>query len=192
MTDQHSNSEPSSIAGGDTGKRDLSISTAQANVYGLIFLLPVALLAVVYILVWRESPFGLGGFASFLGFVVAIALGIIVHELVHGLSWVYLGRKNWSAVEFGVQWKALAPYAHLKEPVEVRAYRGAVAMPGLVLGIVPSVIGIATGIGPIMFFGLIFTLAAAGDALILWLIRSVEPGKLVEDHPSRAGCYVIE
>ena len=28
--------------------------------------------------------------------------------------------------------------------------------------------------------------------LILWLIRHLKRGTLVEDHPTRAGCYAIE
>lgn len=124
--------------------------------------------------------------------MVMLIAGIVVHEMLHALTCVYLGNKPWRAIQFGIVWKALAPYAHLTEPVEVRAYRWGVAIPGIVLGLVPSLVGILTGIGAIMLFGLIFTLAAAGDALILWVTRSVEAGKLVEDHPSRAGCYVIE
>lgn len=178
----------------ETNKRDLSVSMVQANVYSLIFLVPVALLGAVYLLIWS----GDGSFSLIvrpwwvLVFVVVVGFSIVVHELLHALSWVFLGRKPWSAIRFGVVWKALAPYAHLTEPIEVRAYRWGVAMPGLVLGIVPSVIGLATGSGWVMIFGLVFTLAAAGDALILWIIRGVEAGKQVEDHPSRAGCYVIE
>lgn len=34
--------------------------------------------------------------------------------------------------------------------------------------------------------------SAGGDWLILWLIRNVKAGSLVEDHPSKAGCYVLE
>ena len=47
-------------------------------------------------------------------------------------------------------------------------------------------------VDPIMIFGLLFTLASGGDLLILWLIRKVKPGEFVQDHPTRAGCYVIE
>lgn len=207
MTDGNLNSETRYLASEEPAKRDLSISMVQANVYGLLFFFPVALLAAIYWLIWGDLSFGLVDLAfssdgdgasltvdlaAILGFVVVIVAGIVVHELLHALSWVYLGRKSWSAIKFGVVWKALAPYAHCKEAVEVRRYRWAVAMPGILLGLVPSLIGILTGVGPVMLFGLIFTLAAAGDALILWVIRSVEAGKLVEDHPSRAGCYVIE
>lgn len=205
MSDRRANPETQDLSSENFSKTDLSISLVQANVYGLLFFFPVALLAAVYWLIWGDLSFGLVDLAftsdgaslttdlgTILAFVMVIVAGIVVHELLHALSWVYLGGKSWNAIKFGVVWKALAPYAHCKEPVEVRRYQWAVAMPGIILGLIPSLIGIATGIGPVMFFALVFTLAASGDALVLWVIRGVEAGKLVEDHPSRAGCYVIE
>lgn len=76
--------------------------------------------------------------------------------------------------------------------MEVNAYRIGAAMPGVVLGIAPCIGGIIFGNGWWFVFGLLFTYAACGDALIIWLLRKVKTGSLVEDHPSRAGCYVIE
>lgn len=75
--------------------------------------------------------------------------------------------------------------------MEVQAYRLGGIMPLLVLGILPSLIGIGIGNGWIMFFGFLFTVAAGGDLLVLWLIRDVRPGQLVEDHPTQVGCYLI-
>jgi len=36
------------------------------------------------------------------------------------------------------------------------------------------------------------TAGAGGDFLILWLTRHVKAGMQVEDHPTNAGCYVLE
>lgn len=57
-------------------------------------------------------------------------------------------------------------------------YRLGAAIPGVVLGLLPSLVGIVTGNAPIMLFGLFFTFAAGGDALVLWLIRKVDPNAL--------------
>ena len=64
-------------------------------------------------------------------------------------------------------------------------------MPGLLLGIVPMVVGVVIGSGWLLFFGAISTLAAGGDMLILWLLRGVPGHRLVEDHPTNAGCFVL-
>ena len=124
--------------------------------------------------------------------IVVVLLGVVVHELIHGITWVIFGRKPFSAIKFGVQWKTLTPYAHLKEPVEVNAYRMGAFMPGFILGILPYFLSIVLGDGNLFWFSLVHTSAAGGDWLILWLIQSVKAGRLVEDHPTNAGCYVIE
>lgn len=124
---------------------------------------------------------------------VVLAAGVVAHELLHGFSFVLLGRQPLSNVKLlGFQKETLTPYSQCLIPVRATVYRWAVAMPGLVLGVIPSLVGIATGNGWALLFGLFFVLAAAGDALILWLLRRVGGDKLVEDHPQRAGCYVIE
>lgn len=177
-------------------RRDLSVSMAEANIYALVATLPPAALIIAgYSLLWGAESLGRGALALFgnvLLFLVILLVGIVVHELIHGLAWAIAGRKPLRAIRFGVQWKTLTPYAHCTEPLEVRAYRIGALMPGLILGIIPAIAGVVSGDGFLAAFGLFFTLAAGGDLLILWLIRNVRPGTLVEDHPERAGCYVIE
>jgi hypothetical protein len=86
----------------------------------------------------------------------------------------------------------LTPYAHCNQPLEVTAYRVGTFMPGLVLGILPFVVALVSASGDWFWFSLLHTTAACGDWLVLWVIRSVKPGSLVEDHPTNAGCYVLE
>lgn len=164
-------------------RRDLSIPMANANLYSLAILPLVALLAAVFVYLWGYGALSDG--ATFerpvvsivavyvIGFLV-VAFGIAAHEAIHGLSWAYFGGKQMSAIKFGFQVKTLTPYAHCKEPIEARTYRIEAAMPGLVVGLLPSLVGIATGNGWIMLFGLFFTFAAGGDLLVLWLIRKVD------------------
>ena len=172
-------------------KRDLSVSMERANIFVLIVSVPVVVLQFILFDVIHgadktESTWGLGWL------FLAVVLGIVVHELIHGLAWAVAGRKSFSAIKFGFQWKTLTPYAHLKEPVEVNAYRIGAFMPGFILGILAYFLSLALGDGNLLWFSLIHTAAAGGDWLILWLIRRVKAGSLVEDHPTNAGCYVLE
>ena len=74
----------------------------------------------------------------------------------------------------------------------MQLYRIALIMPGIILGILPSVYGIITGDSLILFLGLFFIIAAGGDLLVLWLIRKVSIDKYVLDHPGKAGCYIVK
>ena len=179
-----------------TTKTDLSISMEKANVYSLAIALPVALLQIGgYRLRWGSTAFTEGFnslFGNFLVFLVIFFLGVILHELIHGFTWMLFARKPFSAIKFGFQVKTFTPYAHCKEPMKINPYRIGAAMPGILLGLLPALIGILNGHGWLLAFGVLFTTAAGGDFLVLWLLRNVKSDRLVEDHPTRAGCYIID
>lgn len=172
-------------------KRDLSISMAWANVIAIFITVPVAILQFVSFTILHGTE-GLEPTLNSVVLITAVLLGIVIHELIHGISWVMFGHKPFSAIKFGFQWKTVTPYAHLKEPLEVNAYRLGGFLPGLILGILPYILSLILGNGNLFWFSLIHTSAAGGDWLILWLIRNVRPGTPVEDHPTHAGCYVLE
>jgi hypothetical protein len=172
-------------------KRDLSISMVRANVVVMFITIPVVILqfAIFILLHGMEN---LEPTWNSVVLIVAVLLGVVIHELIHGISWVIFGHKPFSAIKFGFQWKTLTPYAHLKESVEVNAYRLGAFLPGFILGILTYILSLAFGNGNLFWFSLMHTSAAGGDWLILWLIRKVQAGMQVEDHPTNAGCYVLE
>lgn len=172
-------------------KRDLSVSMIRANIVAACIMVPAAIFqfAIFNALHGTEKmEFTL----NILLFMALVFIGIAAHELIHGLTWMGFGKKAFSTVKFGFQWKTLTPYAHLKEPVEVNVYRIGGFMPGFLLGIVPFLLSLMLGNNYVLWFSVIHTAAASGDWLILWLLRNLKSGTLVEDHPSRAGCYVVE
>ena len=172
-------------------KRDLSISMARANIAVLFISIPVVIVQLA-LFTLLHTPQNLGLTWNFVIFIGMLIAGVMLHELIHGIGWVIFGHKPFSAIKFGFLWKSLTPYAHLKEPVEVNAYRLATFMPGFILGILAYVLSLLLGDGNLFWFSLFHTSAAGGDWLILWLIRKVQNGMLVEDHPTNAGCYVID
>lgn len=172
-------------------KRDLSISMERASVIVLWISIPV----VVAQFALFQALHGAKRMVPTWNTAVLIAvilLGVVVHELIHAITWVFFGHKPFSKIRFGFQWKTLTPYAHLTEPIEVNAYRLGGFMPGFMLGILIYGLSLLLGDGNLFWFSLIHTSAAGGDWLVLWLIRNLKPGQLVEDHPTQAGCYVIE
>src|SRR5512134_3970049 len=172
-------------------KRDLSISMARANIVVMFLSIPVIILQFA-IFLWLHGTEGLKPAWSTALLIIAVLLGIVIHELIHGISWVIFGHKPFSSIKFGFQWQTFTPYAHLKEPVEVNAYRLGAFLPGFILGILTYILSLVFGNGDLFWFSLVHTSAAGGDWLVLWLIRHVNAGMQVEDHPTNAGCYVLE
>jgi hypothetical protein len=175
-------------------KRDLSVSLLYANIVALFIMVPVAILqfSLFYTLHPMEKMEFSVNLLNLLLFWSIVIISIVIHELIHGLTWMAFGKKPFSSIKFGIQWKTLTPYAHLKEPIEVNVYRIGGFMPGFILGIVPFILSLVLGNSNLLWFSIIQTAAASGDWLILWMLRHVRSGILVEDHPSRAGCYVYE
>lgn len=156
--------------------------------------LAVGLLAVplsAHLFLWG-APSGSDALGpdAFFGFSVAILVGIVVHEGLHGIGFRW-GGADWSAVEFGFSWRGLAPYAHCDAPLRCAPYRWAIALPGLVLGGGPLAVGLGAGHWGITGFGAVMLAAAGGDFLILWLLRTVPRRAWVRDHPSQVGALIL-
>ncbi len=172
---------------------DYSLSIRQAYVQMLVIALPLTgVLALLYLAAWGVGNLLVGAsrFVQLASLLLALFVGIPLHELIHGIAWIYFGKQTLKDAEFGVDWKTLTPYAHLKVRIPVTAYRLGALIPAVLLGCVPYAIGLLTGEAWFAIFGLFFLFGAGGDLLIVWLIRHVDRSALVEDHPSRAGCYV--
>jgi len=118
--------------------------------------------------------------------IFLLAAGIVLHELIHGVCMAAFAKKGWKSVSFGFNIKAIAPYAHCKEPLPPNAYRFSLVMPGILLGDIPVLISWFTGNILFLFFGILFWWAAAGDVMILWLSRNITDGML-QDHPEKIG-----
>lgn len=177
-------------------KKDLSVSMVRATLYSLFFAIPAAIILVsMYLLLWGKQGLVDARVMIYRYFslsIMVLIIGILLHELLHGLTWTWLGKKPFSAIRYGINLKVLSPYAHCQEPLNMRAYRWGALMPGLLVGIVPAALGIITGNGTIMSFGLLFTVAAGGDAMVLWILRKEDSDALVLDHPRNAGCCIVE
>lgn len=174
--------------------RDCSISMQAAGLLALIPVVPiVAILAWLYAALWGWRSLGAGLAALNLWVVLpALLVAIALHELVHGVTWALLSGKPLSAIRCGFNVASLTPFAHCREPLPIRPYIVGVLMPGLALGVLPCLAALLLGYPTVMLGGLAMTAVAGGDMLIVWLLRGAGPRSLVQDHPTRAGCWVLD
>ena len=185
-----------------------TISGRQANWYGFLFVIPIVLIdGIPYLLIWCEKGLGWrNGLLSVIEQNTAIIqqaidvkwwllllffTGVVLHELIHGIVMAAYANNGWKSVSFGFNIKAFAPYAHCKEPLTPNTYRFSLVMPGFLLGDVPVIISLFTGNILFLFFGILFTWAAAGDVILLWLSRNIDNGML-QDHPEKIGFVHLE
>lgn len=176
-------------------KRKVTIDIVKANVFAIILLaLSAIMLLIPFFFIWKGEN-NSGVLASSTGwaiFFISFFIGIVVHELIHGLTWSFYAKSGWRSIRFGVMWKYLTPYCHCTEPMHIRGYIMGGIMPCIILGIIPSVIALVIGSLPLLAWGIIFIASAAGDIWIVWLLTKEKPGSMVMDHPSEAGFYIID
>jgi hypothetical protein len=183
-------------------RKDCTISMLAANLWGLAALVPITLACWgIYLWVWgpgyafTQMGFGAGSaFVSLTGLFSGLLIlvgGICLHEALHVLGWKLASGKPFSAFKFGIDPKTLSPFAHSTEAMALIPYRIGGALPGIITGLFPYLIGLISGSAAWVFWGYLFLMAACGDWIILWLLRKAPADALVEDHPSRAGCTIL-
>lgn len=172
-------------------KVQLTIDLVKANIFALVLFIPVIILYVVpFALIWGKEPL-LTNWDTYaiLAFPVMIG-GTVLHEFIHGATWYPFTKNGFRSIKFGVLWKMLTPYCHCKEPLKVSQYMLGAIMPAILLGFLPAIVAIAIGSFGLLLFAILFTAAAAGDFMIIDLVRKEAADNYVLDHPSEAGCYV--
>ena len=136
-------------------KRDLSVPMDRANLIVASLSIPVMVLQFM-LFIGLHGIEGMNPTSNVLLLIGAVIAGVVVHELIHGFSWVIFGGKPFSSVKFGFQWKTFTPYAHLTEPVEVNAYRLGGFLPGFILGMLTFVLSLVFGSGDLFVGKAIF------------------------------------
>jgi hypothetical protein len=175
----------------------LTIESGKANMLGLLYSLPAILLfGGLYFLLWHQQTDLLQELKAIKSnstfALLLVILFVVFHELLHALAYLVLKKGDYKNIRFGIIWRSLTPYCHYARPVKVWQYRVALALPGIVLGVLPLTYALATGNFPLFVFALMMTLGALGDLLILLLLRKEPANALVKDHPKDIGCIILE
>lgn len=175
-------------------EKKITINLFKANIFSLVLAAVIGIISIIIWLVfWGNAPAETSSFRVMIGsavFCCAILLGIVIHELIHGLTWALFAEKGWKSISFGIIWKMLTPYCHCNQPLSLKTYIIGCLMPLIVLGIVPWVIGLCFGIKIVIVWGVVFIACAAGDILVAWKLRHESSSATILDHPTEAGCIV--
>src|SRR5690625_7494734 len=91
---------------------------------------------------------------SFTGFLVrlfllmlAYVIGIVLHEGTHVLAMLVFGRVGRRSIRAGHRIREGMMYVHSTRPMTASAYRKVLLSPAILVGIVPTIIGLTTGDG---------------------------------------------
>jgi hypothetical protein len=175
-------------------KTDASFSLSRASLIA-IGLTPIICVVVLglYCLIWGVASLweATANFRDLKIILPILFISIAAHEGLHWLGYVGFAHLSWKEVRFGFNWRSLSAYAHSDAQIGIASYRRLVGLPGIILGLIPVIVGIACEAGSLTLYGFLMLIGASGDVAILWRIRHVPPNSLVIDHPDRAGCWVL-
>ena len=177
------------------GYRDVSVPLTQIVTQGTIlslvmFAIPILVFGLLH--GFDALWLGLFGSVNWLALFVWMIAAIVAHEAVHAVGWKGVGGLRWNDLRFGLDRKTPSPYCHAKAPMTARAYRIGAALPGIVTGVLPWLLGLIWADAGWTLLGAILVSAAIGDLIVLWVLRSVRGDALMLDHPANAGGYVMD
>ena len=165
-----------------------TIGMLKANIVALVVLVVLLLAGLIVMYAIHAEAFRLLPFGTVSLFLLFFTVGVVVHELIHGLTWMLATHSGFSHLRFGVM--AGGVYCHIDVPMTKRKYVAGALMPLLLLGIIPFVVSFFAGSFILMLLGATLTACAMGDVMIVWAIRKEQPDTLVYDHPTEGGCVV--
>ena len=116
-----------------------------------------------------------------LWFVAVFTAQVIVHELLHAVGYMVLGKLHWKQLKFGVNWKAMAPYCNCLFPIALRPFRWSAILPVLVLTPISMALWLGSGAWWMAFMTAAVLLGGIGDIYIIFKTLK---------HPS--DCYILE
>ena len=178
-------------------KTNLTVGIIKANLFVILLTIPIVAIGVL-LFVWKNpiellmpTPHG-----SLL-FIVLFVVLVVAHELIHGLTWSLFSEQHFKDIEFGFMKEYLTPYCTCLVPMSKSHYILGALMPCIILGILPTALGILLGSHLLFWIGIVMILSAGGDIMIVAkVLAHKSQGKpqeiLVYDHPTQAGSVIFE
>lgn len=124
-------------------------------------------------------------------FLFSVILGIVLHELIHALTFSLFLPSKLKGVQFGFNKEHGIPFVHIIEPISVIGFRIGAIMPLIILGLFPVISGFILGHISLTLFGIIFILSSSGDILLINKTRNLNSHQLVLDLPDKVGFKLI-
>lgn len=117
-------------------------------------------------------------------------LGILIHELTHGIIWAIYCKKRFRAISFGIDWKDFSPYCHCNEPLRLWQFYLGCAMPGIVTGVIPAIISLIIGEPLLAILSVFFIMAATADWITCFKLHQFPLKSWVKDSKDNLGCEI--
>lgn len=158
----------------------------------VLFVVPFGA-ALLINLLWLKRPLLVTGKVYFdiLMIIGIMAIGLVAHEGIHGLSAMLFGKCHRSDLVFGANVKQLILYCHVAKPLTVSQYMAMLLPPVIITGVIPLVISAFFGnIFLIIVFALLVS-GGSGDLIMFFSLVKHDKKQLILDHPTAPAYYLV-
>ncbi len=170
-------------------QKTITMSISEANKLAFVLGTPIIVMLAIPFFLVNQSDFFSTSFVEILLLFVLVLVLVVVHELIHGITWACFAKKHFKAISFGVMKQYFTPYCTCNEALARSQYLIGALAPTIVLGILPCIVAITIGSAPLFTLGAIMILAGGGDlAICRKLLGYKQDGKTIYlDHPTECG-----
>jgi hypothetical protein len=174
------------------GPTEVIFEESRLMLFMVIIIVPFYLAGdLIFDLVWRHrEPLIQMDLPFWTKFLIVLA-AIPVHELIHGLIFGLYAPNGFRSVRFGFSLSMGSPYCHCSDAVKVKHYRRAGIAPFIILGILPYLFSVFTGVSWIKVFGLLLSIGGFGDVLVWIKLLKYDKNLLIRDHPEKMGFIIV-
>lgn len=164
------------------------IDLKKVNLFSALFTPVVFITSMLPYAAWTSENFKENfTIITFLFLIIAMIIGIIVHELIHGVCFAMFTKSGFKSLKFGAMWKHVAFYCHCSEDIKVKYYIVTLLMPSIILGFIPLILAYMIQSFALLFFACMMISGGVGDFYCVWLLRGINKDCLILDHPNKAG-----
>jgi hypothetical protein len=121
--------------------------------------------------------------------LAAYFVSLFLHEVIHRVGFMVfgsLGSKDVKTIFHGAMM-----ITHPRDTANVGPFRLATALPLVLMGVIPAILGIALAVGWVMLYGALMVGSAMPDMLILWRLRSTPAKDRILFHKDRLGYEIL-
>jgi hypothetical protein len=176
-------------------RTELTISIVKANIFAIGLMVAALVIGLVLFFLANDLDSVTIRRVNPLLWILAFAVLIVVHELIHGVSWAIFTEHHFGDIAFGFMKQYLTPYCACAVPLSKGQYIFGALMPLLLVGILPMIVGILSGSFFWLLIGAALVAGAGGDIQIVGNIlryKSEADDILYIDHPTQAGGVIFE
>jgi len=157
----------------------------KLNIAAILFMIIGILLTIVVF--WGNVTINIGPLGASL-YLLSFLVFVVIHELLHGITFVLFSKNKWSTMKFGISVKSGVAYCISLVPVKLPRAKLSLMMPIYAVCLPIYIYAIITNDFALAILGVLLASGSVGDFYYMWKLHRIS-NKLYmyEELPTKTG-----